>query len=93
MDAWEGNVMGGKTVCACQHTVPRPAMSRMAGVRSALRESGRRPSIETITTIGRGGGVGWVGGVGTTTGAAGEPQATASAEAAAANAARILFSQ
>ena len=74
--------MGGKTVCACQQAVPRPAISRMFGVRSTLSESGRRPSIETTTTRGRGGGVGWVGGGGGAKGATAEPQATASAAAA-----------
>src|SRR5262245_12296504 len=83
MDACDGSVMGGKMVWACQQAVPRPAMPRLFGVRSTLSESGRRLSIEMITTIGRGGGVGWVGGAGATGPAAPEPQATATAAVAA----------
>src|SRR5262245_59908946 len=93
MDACDGRVMGGKMVWACQQAVPRPAMSRMFGVRSTLRESGRRPSIEMITTIGRGGGVGWVGGAGATGRADPEPQATASAAAAASTKACKIFTR
>src|SRR5262245_35760355 len=83
--------MGGKMVWASQQAVPRLAMSRMVGVRATLSESGRRPSIETTTTIGGGGGVGWVlGGVGER-GATADPQAIAQAAARTASAAPILL--
>src|SRR5438128_247556 len=69
IETWDGSVLDGMTVRACQVYAPRAARPWMLGEPDWMSASGRRPSTETMTTW-RGAGVGVETG---TVGAAGEP--------------------
>src|SRR3989442_1859493 len=57
IETWEGRVLEGMIVRASHVYAPRPASAWMLPVSLLRRASGRRPSMDTITTW-RGNGVG-----------------------------------